>query len=66
MSGQTKNFKAYKAYLKTMPEPIMPSQLPKKRINFSAISRYAKEHNICVAELSKEEKDRLVESVGRF
>ena len=66
MSGQMKSFKTYKAYLKTMPEPIMLSQLPKKRINFSAISRYAKEHNICVAELSKEEKDRLVESVGRF
>lgn len=44
-------------------EPIMSSQLPKKRINFSAISKYAKEHNICVAELSKEEKDKLVKSV---
>ena len=47
-------------------ELVMPSQLPKKRINFSAISKYAKEHNICVAELSKEEKDWLVENVGRW
>ena len=31
MSGLTKNYKAYNEYLKTMPEPIMPSQLPKRK-----------------------------------
>ena len=49
-----------------MPEPIMPSQLPKRIINFSGISRYAKEHNICVAALSEEEKNKLIESFGKF
>ena len=47
-----KNYKAYNEYLKTMPEPIMPSQLPKRKINLSAISKYAKENHIRVADLS--------------
>ena len=66
MSGLTKNYKAYNDYLRTMPEPIMPSQLPKRKINFSAIAKYAKEHNICVAKLSPEEKELLVRKVGSF
>lgn len=34
MSGLTKNYKIYNEYLKTMPEPVMPSQLPKKKSIF--------------------------------
>lgn len=66
MNGQTKSFKQYNEYLNNMPEPIMPSQLPKRKINFSGISRYAKEHNICVAALSEEEKNKLIELIGKF
>ena len=64
MNGQTKSLKKYNAYIKNMPEPIMPSQLPK--INFSAISKFAKEHNICVASLTEEEKNKLIESIGKY
>lgn len=66
MSGLTKNYKAYNEYLKVMPEPIMPSQLPKRKINLSAISKYAKENNICVAKLSTEEKEQRIQNVGSF
>lgn len=66
MSGLTKNYKAYNEYLKTMPEPIMPSQLPKRKINLSAISKYAKENHTRVADLSAEEKELLIRKVGSF
>lgn len=66
MSGLTKNYKAYNEYLKVMPEPLMPSQLPKRKINLLAISKYAKENHICVARLSAEEKEQLIQKIGRF
>ena len=66
MNGQTKSLKKYNAYIKNMPEPIKPSQLPKRKINFSAISKFAKEHNICVASLTEEEKNKLIESIGKY
>lgn len=37
-----------------------------RKINFSAIAKYAKENNICVAKLSPEEKELLVRKVGSF
>jgi hypothetical protein len=63
MSGQTMNYKKYYDYLKTMPEPIMPSQLPKIKINFSTISKFAKEHNICFANLSESEKADFINNI---
>lgn len=66
MNGLAKNYKAYNDYLRTMPEPTVPSQLPKRKINFSAISKYAKKYNICVAMLSPEEKELLIQKVGSF
>lgn len=47
--------------LKNMSGPIMPSELPHIKIDFKAISKYAKENGICIAELSEEEKRKLVE-----
>ena len=35
MNGQTMNFDNYYKYLSTMEAPIMPSALPKRKINFS-------------------------------
>lgn len=64
MSGQTMSYKKYNEYVKTMPAPVMPSELPKRKINFSAIVQYAKENQICVAALSGEEKERLIETIG--
>ena len=49
-----------------MPEPIDPSQLPKRKLNFGAVSKYAKTHNICVALLSEEEKKLLVKRVEKL
>ena len=66
MNGLTKNYKKYNEYLKNMPEPILPSQLPKKKINFSAIVKYAKKNNIKIAELSGEEKELLIKKIGTF
>lgn len=65
MSGQMKNYKMYYAYIKKMPAPIMPSQLPHEKINFRAIANYAKINGINVAKLSKEEKQKLVETIGK-
>lgn len=61
MTGLTRSYKAYYEYLKTMPEPIMPSQLPKRKINLPAIAKYAEENHICVAELSEAEKELLIQ-----
>ena len=57
MNGQMMNYKRYNQYIKTMPSPIMPSDLPKRKINLSAIAKYAKDNNICIASLSDTEKE---------
>ena len=46
-----------------MEVPIMPSALPKRKINFSALVKYAKEHNIDIASLSLEEKEELIKNI---
>ena len=56
--------KKYYEYAGKMAAPIMPSELPKRRINFSAIAQYAKKNGICVADLSAEEKEKLIQTVG--
>jgi hypothetical protein len=63
MSGQTMNYKKYYEYLKTMQEPIMPSQLPKIKINLSTVSKLAKERNICFAKLSETEKNDFLNNI---
>lgn len=63
MSGQTMNFKRYNEYIKTMSEPMMPSQLPKKSLNLSAIAKHIRENNISVTLLSDEEKERIMKYV---
>jgi hypothetical protein len=63
MSGQTMNYKKYYDYLKTMQEPIMPSQMPKIKINLSAVSKLAKERNICFADLSETEKTDFLNNI---
>ena len=60
MNGQMMNFENYNKYLATMEAPIMPSSLPKSKIRFSDLVKYAKEHNIDIASLSAEEKEDLV------
>ena len=60
MNGQTMNFDNYYKYLSTMEAPIMPSALPKRKINFSNLVKYAKDHNIDIASLSVEEKENII------
>ena len=64
MNGQTMNYKKYFEYLKTMPEPIMPSQLPKRKMNLPLIAKYAKEHNICFADMSEDEKEDIISKIS--
>lgn len=64
MSGQMMSYNRYNEYLETMPSPIMPSELPKRKINFSAMVQYAKEHGISIGELSPEEKEKIIALVA--
>lgn len=64
MNRQTMNYKKYHQYLKTMPAPIMPSELPKCKMNLSAIAKYAKDNNLNIASLSNSEKKQIIETVG--
>lgn len=61
MSTKKYNYSKYLEQLKNMSGPIMPSELPHIKIDFKAISKYAKENGICIAELSEEEKRKLAE-----
>lgn len=63
MNGQTMNYSNYFNYVKTMEDPIMPSQLPKRKLNLSAIARYAKQHKICFADMSEEEKETILNKI---
>lgn len=38
----------------------MPSELPKRKIDLKAIAAYAKENNVCIADLTDEEKEALI------
>ena len=64
--SKVKNYKSYIEYIREMPEPIASSQLPKGKLNFGVISKYANTHNICVASLSEEEKKLLVKRVEKL
>jgi len=59
MSGQTMNYKKYYSHLKTMPEPVMPSELPKKRFDLRGVAKYIKEHNLSVATMTENEQEIL-------
>ena len=62
---QKMDYERYNEYLKTMPEPVLPSQLPKIKVDWSAMVRYAKERDICIRNLPEEEKQRLLEMFKR-
>lgn len=64
MNGQMKNYNKYYSYVKTMPDPIMPSELPKRKLNLPLIAKYAKEHGICFANMTEEEKEMILAKIG--
>lgn len=63
MSGQTMNYKKYYNHLKTMPEPVMPSELPKNKFDLRNVAKYIKEHNISVATMTEGEKEKLLKKI---
>lgn len=60
MNGQMLNYKRYMESLERTPQPILPSQLPKVKINLAGLSRYAKEKGISLSELTENEKHLFV------
>ena len=59
MSGQMMNFNKYYQYISNMPEPVMPSSLPKIQINFKEMIAYAKSKGKTVSELTDAEKKQF-------
>lgn len=64
MNGQMMNYSRYYDYIKTMPEPIMPSELPKRKLNLSVIAKYARENDICFSKMSEEEKEKILKKIS--
>lgn len=60
MNGQMLSSKKYEMSLERMMEPILPSQLPKIKMDLAGLSRYAKEKGISLSELTDEEKGRFL------
>lgn len=50
------DYKRYFGQIRTMPEPIMVSKLPKVKLNLKGIREYAKSKGVALASLTKEEK----------
>lgn len=63
MSGLMMNYNKYYEQLRNMPEPVLPSQLPKIKVNLSALSNYARQKGIPVSQLSEEEKALFISKV---
>lgn len=62
MNGLMRRFdyKRYFDQFRTMPEPIMMSELPKVKLNLKGIREYAKNKGVAMASLSKEEKQLYI------
>ena len=60
MNGQRMNYSKYYKQLKTMDEPVLPSQLPKVKVDLGAISKYAKKKGVHVSELTESEKSSFL------
>lgn len=62
MNGLMRKFdyERYFEQLKTMPEPIMMSELPKVKLNLKGIREYAKNKGVSIASLTEEEKQLFI------
>lgn len=58
MNGLMRKFdyERYFEQIKTMPEPIMMSELPKVKLDLRGIREYAKSKGVAIASLTEEEK----------
>ena len=60
MNGRTMNYSKYYKAMETMKEPIMPSQLPKIKMDINGIVSYARAQGKKVAELSEAERQQFI------
>ena len=58
--GLMMNYIKYYEQLGNMAEPVLPNQLPKIKINLSALSNYARQKGIPVSQLSEKEKAQFI------
>lgn len=54
------NSNRYENSLKRMQNPIMPSQLPKIKMDLAGLSRYAKEKGVSLYQLTEDEKNKYI------
>lgn len=50
------DYERYYEQIKTMPEPIIMSELPKVKLNLKGIREYAKNKGVAIASLTEEGK----------
>lgn len=62
MNGQMMNYKKYNEILKTMPQPISLSQIPKVKIDYKGLKEYAKAKGVAPAHLSDAEKNQFIKN----
>lgn len=62
MNGLMRKFdyERYFEQIKTMPEPVMVSELPKVKLNLRGIREYAKSKGVAIASLTEEEKQHFM------
>lgn len=62
MNGLMRKFdyERYFEQIKTMPEPIMMSELPKVKLDLRGIREYAKSKGVAIASLTEEEKQLFI------
>ena len=56
MSGQTLNFEGYYKALKSMPEPIPVTRLPRIKLDMNGARQYASNKGVTVNDLTTDEK----------
>ena len=62
MNGLMRKFdyERYFEQIKTMPEPIMMSEIPKVKLNLKGIKEYAKSKGVAIASLTEEKKQLFI------
>lgn len=54
------DYQRYFEQIRTMPEPIMMSELPKVKLDLRGSRDYAKSKGVAIASLTEEEKQRFI------
>ena len=62
MNGLMRKFdyERYFEQIRTMPEPIMMSELPQVKLDLRGIREYAKSKGVAIASLTEEEKQLFI------